>query len=181
MPDTAVLEQPQAEHKPFTPIINYTLAASMLAAGVDKEAVAQEVGAKNWESLRVGLHARGITITKLLRSTTSAVGRNPNVKGSLALNRDDAIRDMVKAHVREALTDPDFQALPLASKGQGRIDVLHKATQIAALAEDWGSDRIQTVVGVSITSHADAQDEPVVDVESVTEADNQGVQSPDSV
>jgi hypothetical protein len=122
---------------------------------------------------------KGISQKRCLdASINAAVNGRPTPE--TVIRRDSALKTVVASLVEQKLHDLRSADLPLADKGQGSVSVLHKLAQTAALVEDWGSDRIQTVVGVSITERAEALEEPPVDVESVTEVDNATVPSPES-
>lgn len=106
--------------------INYALAATLLATGCEPEAIAGQVGAKNWNSVRVGLAKRGVTqnATKALPPSEIVVQR---AAVNIATSAVEEIRERLTKelmHQVGALESKPVSYAKLASKGQGRAAVV---------------------------------------------------------
>lgn len=145
--------------------INYALAATLLASGVNVEDIPPRVGAKNWNVLRVGLAKRGVTASATRALPPSQIVVQAEAV-KVATDTIEAIR--IKAGKRLEMQLDSLAAQPvgeLASKGQGEASVLKTIAETHRTLFG-GSDQIQIVFGVG-SLQGDGPQPVVVDAEIV--------------
>lgn len=126
--------------------INYALAATLLAQGMDLPEVAPQVGAKTPESLRVGLNRKGVTVTaaKVLQNAT---GSKSTVILKLASQASEILRkdagEILQAHVSK------FKEIPAKanlSHIQRVGQALEPLIRSAKIVHDWGNQEATGLV-----------------------------------
>ena len=134
--------------------VNYALAATLMASGVPLGAAAIECGAKNADSLRVGLARRGVTVTgvrnaegNIQRLTT--VARRVVSEQSRALKED--VASILASHVSK-LKDVPAKANLKHIKQLG--DALEPLVRSAKIVHNWGDE---SSLGLSMTGLWDEQ------------------------
>lgn len=125
--------------------VNYALAATMLAQGANPEEIPQMVGAKNLNSLKVGLHRRGVTLTqarvlKAVSDGTCSLTMKVASQASRLLRQD--MSDVLAKHTA-ALKEIKPRANLKHLKQIG--EVIEPLARTAKLVHDWGSDSSATL------------------------------------
>jgi hypothetical protein len=142
MDDVAVLDQIPATKTPRVRI-NYALATLLASEGQSMDQIAPQVGAKNANSLQVGMSKRGVTKGKV----TKAVAKNssPDVTQHIALR--------VVSQASESLRQKFAGILDKTANAIGDIPVIADTKSVKELGEatepwvriaktihDWGND-----------------------------------------
>lgn len=170
---------PKEERKPGNGRIPATIdipkAIGLLAAGIDGEEVAKQCGASSWHSLRTALAKRGITKKAVRRDAAIAVLRTGKASGAMQPIQQAGLKSLVHQEVEGNLHSFREADHSLFSKGQGKIDALHKLAQTAALVEGWGDEKPVTVVGIAVSSTLDSYDSQEMS-QSVTPSDSDSAQ-----
>lgn len=133
----AVTEQPRSRTKKR---INYALAATLISSGVTLNDAAPEVGAKDANSLRVGLARRGVTVG-LCRAKTPLEGNINSVALRVATRASELLRgdveNILQSHVGK-LKDIPAKANLKHIKAVG--DALEPLVRSAKIVHGWGSE-----------------------------------------
>lgn len=155
--------------------INYALGATLLAGGATLAEAAQKVGAKNAESLRVGLARRGVTQT-LVRTATEEQICNESITLRLAWQAGHILRQKSE-RTRQTLADVvERQAEVLATVEVPKnrdlanlhADTTQKVIKSAAAVFGWEDESRSALVFAGQLD--DVQHvEPAIEVESSAE------------
>lgn len=122
-------QAPQSAKRPChdkTKRINYTLAATLITAGMSYEDAARQTGAANGESLRRGLHRKGVT-KRQATSITIQGDRIATVTRQVATEASEIIRNQLGDKLGQAVTALGGKRVSykdLANQGQGHAAVL---------------------------------------------------------
>lgn len=149
--------------------INYALAATLLAQGMELEEVAPQVGAKTPESLRVGLNRKGVTVTaaKVLQSVT---GGRCSVTMKIASQASEILRrdagELLQTHVSKLKEVPARANLKHIQAVGAALEPLIRSAKIV---HDWGN---QEAVGMVMTGLLDEQKAIDVAADSTPTADS---------
>lgn len=148
--------------------INYALAGVLSAQGLGWDEIAPKVGAKNGESVRIGMLRKGVTQRQAQAVTTvteTSKARSDAVVARTVTEATEIIRESLNEElIRQVklLADSPARSLEeLASKGQGRSAVA-KTIAETFRATNGSGDSINIVFGVSSLSGDGAQPQPVV-------------------
>ncbi len=154
--------------KPKKTRINYGLAGTLFASGMDWAEIAPRVGAKTGETVRVGMFKRGVT-KRSVRALPGQEARILTVAAKSATVGADMIREKLGGQLGQsvdALASVPTEYPDLASKGQGRAAVLKTLAETHKLLFG-GSESTVLVFGVD--QIAERALEPVIDVTSTVQ------------
>jgi hypothetical protein len=145
--------------------VNYALAGVLASSGLTWDEMAKQCGAKTGQSLRIGMHRKGITKTKA-NSLPIGEGRIGAVMARAVTAGAEAIRDRLGeqlGHTVDAFSSVPAQYPDLASKGQGRAAVLKTLAETHKLLFG-GSESTVLVFGVD--QIAETRLEPAMEVQA---------------
>lgn len=134
--------------------VNYALAATLLAQGMDLEQIAPQVGAKTPNSLRVGLNRKGVNVTaaKVLQNIA---GRTCSVTLRIASQASEILRrdasDILQAHVSKLKEVPAKANLAHIERVGQALEPLIRSAKIV---HDWGNQEAQGVVMAGLLDDA---------------------------
>lgn len=158
--------------------VNYALAGALASSGLTWDEMAKQCGAKTGQSLRIGMHRKGITKAKA-NSLPIGEGRISAVLHRTVTAGAEAIRDKVAGQLGQSVDILDTVPVryeDLASKGQGRAAVLKTLAETHKLLYG-GAD--QTVIVFGVESMGEAALEPAIDVTStVSDTSVDSIQAP---
>ena len=145
--------------------VNYALAATLIAQGVTLGEIAEQVGAKDANSLRVGLARKGVTVNKC-KVLPGATDRSTPVTLRLASQASDILRNRLSTHL-----DRHMEAM---GKVPARADlkhlkqvceVLEPLARTAKIVHDWGNETKLGLVALGVVEQID-QAQDALEVES---------------
>ncbi len=150
--------------------INYAMAATLLSQGLNYEQAAQQVGAKNGNSLKVGLFRRGVSQTAT-RSGEFAVVRATQVATRVVNAASDRLKEEMSG-LLATHTGALSQIKPRANlKHIMRVGMaLEPLVRSAKVVHGWGDEQAQ---GLIISMKEADPDAATVDVTSVTSSVNE--------
>ena len=165
--------------------INYALGATLVASGLTYEAVAPQVGAKNGNTLRVGLQKWGASADKL-RALPIHGERNQSAIVRLAAQATEVMRDNLGDtalnHIKQLAKVP---AKPNLKHLQAVGNVLERFVGAASKLEGWDTqDQGHSTNVLFVPVLATPTPQAHIDVESSTPAmvsPGPGVQEPQSI
>lgn len=117
--------------------INYALAATLLTTGATYDEIAPQVGAKNAQSVRLGLLRKGVTITKVRQLPTPNEGSQPVI-----LRVAQAAGQIVRERLAKDLEDTTLKLSETKHKKglkhlKERVEVLEPLTRTASKLFGW--------------------------------------------
>jgi len=152
--------------------INYALAATLIASGVTLEVVAQKVGAKTADSLRVGLARRGVT-AMAVRSAEGNIERLTAVATKVVSQASEALREEYSNLL--AKTAAKLNQIPVKANTKS-LKALGEAAEpfvrMAKIVHDWGNTDKPglTMVGLWQEQAPQEPQERVLDPQQVVES-----------
>jgi hypothetical protein len=152
---------PRDPNKPKAKRINYALAGTLLASGMEWDQIAPSVGAKNGETLRAGCARKGVT-KPMVRNLETKGQTRISVTAKLATEAESIIRQRLNSgliQAADALLSKSPTRKSLSNKGQGH------ASTLETLSRTWrnlnGSpDQVQVSFGLTMLN--DSAPQPVV-------------------
>jgi hypothetical protein len=149
--------------------INYALAATLIASGVTLEHVARQVGAKNADSLRVGLARRGVT-AMAVRNAEGNIRRLTTVATRLVSQASEDLREKYANLLSK--TAAKLNQIPIKANTKS-LKALGEAAEpfvrMAKIVHDWGNQSKEGMAMVGLWQEP-APQEPqgqVMDIQAV--------------
>lgn len=143
--------------------VNYAQAAVMLSQGLNVDEVAPYVGAKNGNSLRVGLARRGVTPTATRRSDF-VIQRAATVANTMLRDESDRIKrdmsELLQNHVSALSQIPAKANLKHIQSVGAALEPLVRSAKVV---HGWGGETSTGIVVVGSMKQADP-DNAVTDV-----------------
>lgn len=171
-----VLDSPNPDiTQPATPItptkykrgrINYVLAATLLTKGVTLEEAAKHAGAKNGNTLRIGLIQNGIT-QKQIR----ALPDDPNCNSSVVIQAANKASEILKNRMGELLDTHTAQLQLVKAKPNlqhiAKVGAaLEPLARVAKIVHGWGDETKSGLIALGVVEQVDTQANQVLDVSS---------------
>ena len=179
MPEDTLTVTPQTNSVPpkRNHRINYGLAATLLANGEDLLTVCSKVGAKNPNTLKVGLFRRGVTMSaarvlKSVNAGTCSLTLKIASQASELLRKD--LGETLQAHANALKQIP---AKPNLKQLKALTEVIEPMARTGKILHDWGNE---SATGLAMVGLYDQQDSnTALDVPaSVTSQDQTTTTSP---
>lgn len=119
--------------------VNYALAATLLSQGLNYDQAAQQVGAKNGNSLKVGLSRRGVTLSAT-RGSDFAIQRATVVANTIVSEASERLRgdfaELLQAHVGKL---KELKPSSNLKKAKQLAEVLKPLSDTAKTVHGWGA------------------------------------------
>jgi hypothetical protein len=134
--------------------VNYALAATLMASGVPLGEAALECGAKNADSLRVGLARRGVTITGI-RHAEGNIARLTTVARKVVSEQSRALKEDMASILAEHVSKLK-EVKPRANLKHIRQlgEAIEPLVRSAKIVHNWGDE---TVAGLDMSGIYEAQ------------------------
>ena len=168
-PDSATVVTQETPLRRPKKRINYALAATMLTTGLTSDQIAAKVGAKNGQTLRVGLLRKGVT-----RERAVAAQADLPVNCSLALRVASQAGELLReeysnllAKTAAKLNQIPVRANPKSLKALG--EAAEPFVRMAKIVHDWGNQSKEGMAMVGLWQEP-APQEPqgqVTDIQAV--------------
>ena len=146
--------------------INYALAATLFATGQSLEAICPQVGAKNVNTLRVGLHRKGVTKAALQHPTPDS----PMVKSltlTVAKEAGEKLKGMLGGEIERTTAKlADIEPRKNLKDLRQRAEVIEPLVRSAAKVYGW-SDADKPTISLNFITETRLDELPALDVESV--------------
>jgi hypothetical protein len=157
--------------------INYALAGTLLTTGLSYDEIAPQVGAKNGQSVRIGLFKKGVTLRKVQQLPTPNEGSMP-VLLRVATQAGQIVRDRLSKDLEqttnELLSTKQRKGLKALKE---RVEVLEPLTRTASKLYGWEGTSSDTPVAMLFMD----QDQSIEVQSSVSSPDSSVVSdSPDT-
>ncbi len=157
--------------------INYALAASLAASGLTMAEIAPRVGAKNGNTLRVGLSKRGVTTTVVRQLPIYGSPRSTNAAANVASQVLQILSEKSRKRMAEAVSSGIELCASVPMVDIGTDSALKHAQTLKSLAEtgkiafaDWNEQPNTSLVQVNILNQLNGEtvkdDSVTIDVKS---------------
>lgn len=159
--------------------INYAMAATLLSQGLNYEQAAQQVGAKDGNSLRVGLFRRGVTLTAT-RGSEFAIQRAVRVATVAVSGASKALKeDMAELLQSHTSALGQIKAKPNLKHILRVGMALEPLVRSAKVVHGWGDEVAHGLLVMGEMRSADPDNESVNAVTDVTTTVTAMVAEPD--
>jgi hypothetical protein len=144
--------------------VDYALAATMLAAGMNYGEIAAKFGVTR-ASLRVGLSRKGVS-RGLIEHRAMIAERAGEVATKVLASASERLRGMLSNEL-ERTTGTLAKIKPKECLGdiEARSKVAESIARTAKIVHDWGADSLTGLVVIGQTRSADAEERPAIDVQ----------------
>lgn len=152
------------------PRINYALAATLIATGISMADAAKQVGAKNANSLAVGLNRKGVN-AKLARSHHVTEGQTRTLTLRVANAAGEALReqfaDILTKHGAALAKVPAKRNLAHIRKVG---DAFEPLARVAKIVHDWGNTQTVGLVALRSVNQVEQAEQPAIECKTTQEA-----------